>query len=255
VAEPIPISGYGAGRHLRHNRRRHRVRYRIAQSQGARNQFHYQELKELYSEALNLTAAYRIMHMKTSDERLAVQDQMTAKMQEIHTKLSLTGDYKTSEQLIKFMQQEIGKSMLEGVSEAQKHEKLDAVFTNQPVRERRWRLPKLGQRKPLQKPPLRVKESVTPEQMVEVAQIIGLPKITNWANQNINSWDVLQRCREELSTYLPIWSRHRYTLRRDVRKDTERRDRRKVRAASAGQPSSGQAEPDLNEVLRLLGGP
>ncbi|OMC44088.1 hypothetical protein A5745_16760 [Mycobacterium sp. IS-2888] len=218
------------------------------------NQFHYQELKDLYSEALNLTSAFAIMHVKTREERLAVQRQMTEKMQQINTKLSLTGDYMTSELLINFMQQEIGKSMLKGVSEAQKHAKLDAVFTNQPVQAGKWRLPKLRNRKPQQKPTLRVKESVTPEQMAEAAQIIGIPRVTQWANQNIDSWNVLQRCREELSTYLPIWSRHRHTLRRDIRKDTERRDKRKAlknRTASAGQPGA-HGNPDFNEVLRRL---
>lgn len=217
------------------------------------NQFHYQELKELYSESLNLTSQFRVRHLKTGEERLADQRQMTEKMQQLHTKLSLTGDYRTSELLINFMQQEIGKSMLEGIVAHEEHKKLDALLTNQPVQQQEAEeaeapAPKAAK----QKPPLRIKETATMGEVLEMGQIIGVPQIIQWATQNINSWDVLQRCREALSTYLPIWSRHRYTLRRDVRKETERRDRRKAKAG--GTPPHVQGNPQLDAVIRILTG-
>ncbi|BCP14838.1 hypothetical protein [Mycobacterium paraintracellulare] len=219
------------------------------------NQFHYQELKALYSESLNLASQYAVLHRKTTEERLAVQRQMTEKMQQIQTALSLTGDYMTSELLLNFMQQEIGRSMLKGIVDYEENKKIDAVLTNQPVQQPKWRLTKLlrPKPKPKPKPQLRVKGSVTREQMMEFGQIIGLPQIIQWATQNINSWDVLQRCREELSTYLPIWSRHRYTLRRDIRKETERRDRHKA-SVTPGESPSVQGHPDLTAVIRILTG-
>lgn len=182
---------------------------------------------------------------------------MTLEMQKIHTNLSLTGDYSTSELLITFMQQEIGKSMLKGISEAQNKAKLDAIFTSTPVAQPKWRNKlKFWQPKPNPKPQLRIKESATIEQVLEAAQAIGIPRVTQWANQNIESRQVLQRCREQLATYLPIWSRHRHTLHRDIRKDTERRNRRKAqktRTAPTGPPGV-PLNPEATEALRLLAG-
>lgn len=43
------------------------------------NQFDYQELKALYSESLNLTSQFAARHLKTSEERLADQRQITEK--------------------------------------------------------------------------------------------------------------------------------------------------------------------------------
>ena len=143
--------------------------------------FHYEELKTLYAEALRIGRDLELLKAVPPDDREKILTETVPAMQRVISELSLTGDYQTADLAIAYMYQQ--SVQLAGWT---RNVETDGGLPDQ--LQMWW-------------------DNLTDE---------GRAALRMYQKVIVNRRDVVQAVRKELASYVALWSRHRFMLRKTI---------------------------------------
>jgi hypothetical protein len=143
--------------------------------------FHYEEMKTLYAEALKIGRDLEVIKAIPPDDRSPILTEKVDAMQQVISQLALTGNFQTADLAIAYTYQQ--SVQLAGWAREVERD------VGWPDQFQKW------------------VESLTEEERAALKR---------YGDVNINRRDVVQAVRQELASYVPVWSRHRRVLRKTI---------------------------------------
>ena len=143
--------------------------------------FHYQEMKTLYAEALKIGRDFEVIKALPPDDRGPILTEIVDAMQQVISELALTGNFQTADLAIAYTYQQ--SVQLAGWTREVESD------VGWPDQFQKW------------------VDSLTEEERAALKR---------YQDVNINRRDVVQAVRQELASYVPVWSRHRRVMRKTI---------------------------------------
>ena len=144
--------------------------------------FHYEEMKTLYAEALRIGRDLELLKAVPPEDREKILTEKVPAMQQVISELALTGNYQAADLAIAYTYQQ--SVQLAGWTRDVESD------GDLPGQLRKW------------------VDNMTDEERAALKK---------YRNMSINRRDVVQAVRKELALYVPVWSRHRFVLRRQIK--------------------------------------